>query len=221
VERLPFSVYDFFACLSSGFLLIAAVDYAFDQGSLLTRGAAFLLDIVLVMAAYALGHVVAEFASLVYERGLVRAKLGEPTGHLLGTPAGSRRWRRVSRSYCEPLPEGTQLRVRAQAQARAFSGSERAFFYHCHAIVKRDPVVLDRLSTFLNLYGFARNNSFAALLAAPILIAGAVHNHNDATRKLWLAAAAVLAAVGLFYRYLKFFRLYAVEVFVSYAEISP
>src|SRR6266498_2496011 len=34
------------------------------------------------------------------------------------------------------------------------------------------------------------------------------------------AAAAVVAAVGLLYRYLKFFRLYSVEVFVRYAELE-
>jgi hypothetical protein len=35
------------------------------------------------------------------------------------------------------------------------------------------------------------------------------------------AVAAAIAAVGLLYRYLKFFRLYSVEVFVRYAELEP
>ena len=34
----------------------------------------------------------------------------------------------------------------------------------------------------------------------------------------WWAAAALAASVGLLYRYLKFFRHYSVEVYVSYAE---
>src|SRR5581483_2321331 len=97
----------------------------------------------------------------------------------------------------------------------------QGLFYHCHAIVKRDPVVLQRLSTFLNLYGFARNNSLAAVVAAPVLVAGAIHDHHDATNKLVVAAAAFFAGIALFYRYLKFFRLYAIEVLVSYAETAP
>jgi hypothetical protein len=119
------------------------------------------------------------------------------------------------------LPAETQARIRARMQARGFEGTGRGLFYHCHAIVKRDPVVLGRLNTFLNLYGFARNNSLAAFAAAPILIAGAIHDHHDAEKKLWLAVAALSAGVALFYRYLKFFRLYAVEVLVSYSEATP
>lgn len=221
MDKLPFSIYDFFACLSSGFVLIAAVDYAFNAGKLLTHDAAFLLDLVLIIGAYIVGHVVAEFASHIYERGIVRGRLGDPLNNLLATPSASERWRRVSKSYFQPLPEETQLRISKKAQARQFEGSGRGLFYHCHAIVKRDPVVLGRLGTFLNLYGFARNNSLAAFAAAPILVAGAIHSHDDAGRKLWLAAGAIVAGIGLFYRYLKFFRLYAVEVLVSYAETAP
>jgi hypothetical protein len=59
------------------------------------------------------------------------------------------------------------------------------------------------------------------LLAAPTLLAGAIYDHDNASRKLALAAAAVVAGVALFFRYLKFFRLYTIEVLVSYAETTP
>lgn len=119
MDKLPFSVYDVFACLSSGFFLLAAVDYAFNGSKLLTHSAAFLLDLVLVFAAYTVGHVVAEFSSRIYERWIVQGHLGDPIDILLGNPpASAKRWRGISKSYSEPLPEATCERVRAQAEER-------------------------------------------------------------------------------------------------------
>lgn len=76
--------------------------------------------------------------------------------------------------------------------------------------------MLDRLNAFLNLYGFSRNVSMAALLIVPMLIVGALT--GDVAPRLWAASGALVTAVAMFYRYLKFFRLYTVEVFVNYAE---
>jgi hypothetical protein len=221
MDKLPFSVYDFFACLSAGFLVIAAADYALNHGRLLTRGHALFLDLGFVIAAYVAGHVVAELASLLYERRLVARRLGYPTDILLGRSSSSSAWRRVVPSYFAALPAATQARVKARAESRDFAAAGQALFYHCHAIVKRDPVVLARLSTFLNLYGFARNNSLASLLAAPILVVGAIFTSGHEGAKVALAVTALCVAAVLFIRYLKFFRLYTVEVLVSYAETAP
>ncbi|MGO9607062.1 MAG: hypothetical protein ACLQAT_27340 [Candidatus Binataceae bacterium] len=64
----------------------------------------------------------------------------------------------------------------------------------------------------------------ASLLAAIILFAGALWSwhsgqDNSAPRLYW-AGRAMVVAVGMLYRYLKFFRHYTVEVFVTYAELE-
>jgi hypothetical protein len=91
--------------------------------------------------------------------------------------------------------------------------------------VKRDQATLERLNSFLNLYGFCRNLSLALILAVPLLLYGALREFDYKTlqgingdRLAW-AAVALVASIGMFYRYLKFFRHYTVEVFMTYAEL--
>jgi hypothetical protein len=111
-----------------------------------------------------------------------------------------------------------------RAKAAGIDRPGRGLFFHCHAIVKRDKSTADRLSNFLNVYGFCRNASMASLIAAAMLLYAAMR-HMDwktaaglQTDKLLWAGVAVIVAIGLFYRYLKFFKHYTEEVFRNYAE---
>ena len=81
-------------------------------------------------------------------------------------------------------------------------------FLHAFATVKRDTQTLGRLNGFLAQYGFARNLTLSLVLCAVV--------EWWAGNRLF-AAAASIAAIGMFYRYLKFFRQYTVEVLTSYA----
>jgi len=87
--------------------------------------------------------------------------------------------------------------------------------------MKADAVVQGRLDTFLNLYGFCRNTMVAMLIAAACLLAGILLGTAETGLVAgpgWWVGLCLIAAVGLFYRYLKFYRQYAVELFTSYAE---
>jgi hypothetical protein len=155
--------------------------------------------------------VIASLSSSLLEWKLTRGGLGAPEVRLFSDGAGW--WRaRLLPGYHRPLPEETRQRVLKKAKEKAGIGEPgRALFLHCHSLVKREQVVLERLNSFLNLYGFCRNVSAASLLAVPILMAG---------REWWWALAAAVVAVVMFQRYLKFFRHYTTEVFVSYAEVE-
>jgi hypothetical protein len=78
------------------------------------------------------------------------------------------------------------------------------------------------LSSFLNLYGFSRNISFSLFLSALILGLGVATSGSRpggvGEYAGWAALAAAVAGIGMFYRYLKFYREYTVEVFRSCAE---
>ncbi len=87
------------------------------------------------------------------------------------------------------------------------------------AAVRSDALTYTRLSTFLNLYGFCRNVSLASLVAAVALAAGSLAGTAYTGTLIapgWWALGAFVIALGLFYRYLKFYRLYACEVLAAY-----
>ncbi len=235
--KIPFSTYDLFGYLASGFILIIATDYAADAHWLLHREKVPAPEAIFwTLLAYVLGHIVANVSSFCIEHLFVRKYLVSPEVTLF-EPNFKSRWRWIFPIFYQAFPEGTRNRIAAAAAQRNFQFTpNRAFFFHCHAIVKHDKSTLERLSSFLNLYGFCRNISMAALLTIPILIWGACHKANPFTfrpadidwanwgaiegSKLRWALAALLIAVGMLYRYLKFFKHYTVEVYQSYAELS-
>jgi hypothetical protein len=219
LDKVPFSVYDFFAYLSSGSILLAAFDYILGLGLLSQEKIAPLFAVLLVVLAYVCGHIVAHFSSFLYEHIVVSRWLKRPNDMLMG---GTPRWRlhRVMfPNFCRPLPDEVQLRVNARMQSRSFSGRGEGLFLHCYAIVTADETRQNRLDAFRNQYGFARNMSFAFLVAAVGIVAA--HCIGIHPVHLRWALLSGFASVTLFYRYLKFFRQFSYELFLRYAELEP
>jgi hypothetical protein len=76
--------------------------------------------------------------------------------------------------------------------------------------VAAHPRTAARLDAFNAQYGFARNVAFTCLLLGPILL---IYSQWDQRPHMaYYGAVAVLAGVVLFYRFLKFYRHYSVEV---------
>ena len=211
MNYIPFSIYDFFGYLAAGFAVLAAADHAFDGGWLLREDLSLVFGIFWIAVAYVLGHIVASFSSFLLEWNIARERLGPPEEVLFRKDAGTR-WAWLFPGYFRPLPEKIRERVLERAKEKAgIDEPGRALFLHCHSVVKREQALLGRLNSFLNLYGFCRNVSAASLLVVPLLLAGG---------KPWWALASAALAFGMFHRYLKFFKHYTVEVFVSYAEVE-
>lgn len=215
MKDLPFSVYDFFAYLASGFVVLLIGGYAFNINALPQKDASSVLLLAWVVAAYVTGHVVAHLSGSVIENGLVRRRV-VASATFFASVLG---WRRVVfGAYLEPLP----ARVIERVLSRANMSPDTSLFFHCWAIAKRDPVAFGRMNTFLNLYGFARNIAMACALGVVMLAAGALLPFFDGqspdTTKQWLILPVAAIGLVMFYRYLKFFRLYAVELYVTYAE---
>jgi hypothetical protein len=217
VNQLPFSVYDFFGYLASGAVLVAGITASFIGYASLQTRPNLLVGLLLVIAAYIVGQIIANLAGDLLERRIVAHRLHRPTEILLGfyTPSGLRV--KLLPGYSTPLPPQVAQRVRNAAGDRP----AEAVFFHCHAVMKSNSVVKERLETFLNLYGFCRNMALALLLVAACLTLGLILGSADTGPTVapgWWLAAALLASVGMFYRYLKFYRQYALELFTSYAE---
>ncbi len=223
--NLPLSVYDFFAYLASGFLLLAAAEFGFD-GNWLTEREWKPGGIALyVTMAYVIGHIVASIASHLLEHNFSRKCLGPSEELLLGKkPEAHWLWQWVFWSFFKPLNGKTQERIMKAAEPEGLTKVDRALYDHAFEVAKQDKTTLERMNTFLNLYGFCRNISFTLFLAAIVIgVSGAVHalfydlNKPD-WKKVTIAALCVFGAVGMFYRYLKFYRVYTVEVLRGYPE---
>ncbi|MFL5899118.1 MAG: hypothetical protein ACJ76D_11780 [Solirubrobacterales bacterium] len=217
MNQLPFSVYDFFGYLAAGAVVLAAFVASFFGVEPFEASPALIVGFLLVIAVYALGHLVANIAGDLIERRIVRKRLGTPTDILFGRDAPNKRAAHLFPGYFKKLPPGVQAQVKARAKDRA--GDD--LFLHCHARMKADTVVLGRLDTFLNLYGFCRNTMMAMLIAAACLLGGIMLGTAETGPVAgpgWWLGLCLVGAVGLFYRYLKFYRQYAFELFTSYAE---
>ncbi len=137
MNRIPFSVYDFFGYLAAGFVVLAAADRSLDRGWLFGRDLDLVSGIFLVAVAYILGYLVASISSFLLEQKMVRDTLRSPEETLFRGEAGTQ-WVRLLPGYYRPLPEKTRGRVLEKAEERAgIHEAGRALFLHCHSVVKR------------------------------------------------------------------------------------
>ena len=217
MDKIPFSVYDFFAYLSSGTVVLATVDYIWGLGILERKEVGTVLGIVLVILAYVTGHIVAQFSSLLFEHTIVKRILQRPLALLLGARPRWRVFAWVFPNFHRPFPDQTRHRIKAQATARSCPLEGEGLFLHAYSIITANERNQARLDDFRNQYGFARNMSFAFLVAAIAIIV--THFHGAHPVRIRWAVLTAFAAVSLFYRYLKFYYQYSYELFLRYAEL--
>ena len=214
--KVPFNVYDFFAYLAAGFVIVASLDVAFGSSWILRGGLTTGEWGVVLVAAYVSGHAVAHVSAFLLEGVLVRRVLGPPSDLLMGERTA--RWKAVFfPGYCRPLPESTRGRVRARATAADLAASGESLFLHAFGIVAAEKEQMERLDAFRNLYGFARNMCVAAAMAAVILLGAPGLPRDGRSVPGWVVPALTGASVLLFYRYLKFFRQYTYQLLVVFA----
>jgi hypothetical protein len=225
MSDIPFSIYDFFGYLASGVIVIGATDLALG-GPLFDREAfPFGQSLLLVAFAYLLGHVVAHLSSAAFESFLVRRVLKSPEDHMFREKQ-SPTLSRILPGYSAPLPARTRTRILQRSTAAGFPVPGRDLFYHCHATVRHDEATSARLNTFLYLYGFSRNTSLALLYSAIVfLLVGVglfprISSQLQSLPLIPLAITSLLLSCIMLLRYLKFFRHFTLEVFVSYSEPS-
>jgi hypothetical protein len=177
-----------------------------------------------IAIAYVIGHVFGQISAFLLEKLLVKHLLGYPTKALFSPPtSGAKKF--FFPGYFEPIPALIRDFVRENAKTatakEAIATDNGALFVYCNARVKKQEETAALLAIFQSLYGFARNVCVASLVAGAILVAGGIANHHNWETKAWLAGGAVVVAVFLFYRYLKFFRVYALETYSAYAAEFP
>ena len=217
MDKIPFSVYDFFAYLSSGTVVLATMDYIWGLGILERKEVSPVLGVALVILAYVTGHIVAHFSSFLIEHTVVRCALKRPLALLLGEKPRSPIFVWIFPNFHRAFPEQTQRRIREQAAVRNCTSEGEGLFLHAYSVVTASERAQARLDDFRNQYGFARNMSFAFLVSAVAIVATHFYGGHPVRLRWFLLAA--FASVSLFYRYLKFFHQYSYELFLRYAEL--
>ena len=221
MDKIPFSVYDFFGYLTAGFLVLAGLVAAFSGDDQLNDNPGAIVAVLLIVVAYVVGQIVANVSGFLLESKLVGKLLGRPTRNLFGR--GSSRFQRLFPGYYQALPPETQRRVLVRAQEKAgITEPGEGLFFHCHARVKKEQVVLERLNTFLNLYGFCRKRLHGARDRGARARARGDHRQRGHGRDwAWLVGGWRDRRCGRdVLPLLKFFRQYGQELYTSYAELD-
>lgn len=222
-DWFPLTSYEFYAYLTTGMVVLAAVDRVF-LGSMLAGQASWTVvgGVFWAAMAYLTGQILAIPASAIGEHVLARWWLLPPVDLLLGIKAPrlreyAVRWLFGAREYA-PLPAAMGASVRRKVASALAVGAadvdgETAFqcaFPHARGVAD----TASRLDAFINQYGMCRNVSLASLIAAALLAWRAGHGGDRVDRAL--AAAALVLCVGLFGRFVKFYAAYSREVFRTY-----
>ncbi len=71
MDKLPFTVYDFFAYLSSGSVLVATVDYVFGDKWVLKEHVPPAFALIMLFLSYVCGHAIASVSAPLLEALLV------------------------------------------------------------------------------------------------------------------------------------------------------
>lgn len=217
-NHFPFTDYDFWAYLTSGFAFIFVCDHIF-QTDLMAQADWTLAQAVFVSAcAYVVGHLLAGVASALLERRVVRGWLGTPTALLFAVVHGPSWFRRLYPSYYQPLPAKTRAAILQKAAGAGVTSPGEDLFWVAFEAARVNKAAFDRMTVFLDLYGLCRNIAMTAAIAATLLAINAWRSQVPADYE-WAGVAGFIA-VGMFLRYLKFYRHYSLELFTSYAYAS-
>jgi hypothetical protein len=208
MDKSPFSVYDFFAYLVSGAIMLVFTDVLIGQDWLRGGNLTTAQFLFWTMSAYACGHLLATPAQALIEMLFTRKLLGHPTAIIMGSQAG-RIKQLLFPGYFRPLPICIRNKILSNLSQTMALDNPETLFYEAFLISKNQPETSVRMNLFLGLYGFSRNLSFVSLLLLIISILTSASGLKDINCLFPITAGMVFLI--FFYRHLKFYRLYALE----------
>lgn len=217
--KIPFDLYDVFGYLASGFVLLVGMEQMMGFPAIVHAEPTAIQSLLLLLAAYIAGHSVATPARALFESVVVDRILGAPAENLIHP---QRRWLRlVFPGYYSPLPNPARHQILSRASLSDQATDAQTVFLRARfsSAVQESAPTMERLSKFLAQYGFARNLTFTLLvISIPLLFLGTIQHNLPLFRN---GVLGLLIAALMFYRYLKFYRQYAYETFLTYYTLEP
>lgn len=184
--------------------------------------------VLLLIACYLLGHIIAALSSYFLEKLVVASILGYPSNNLFkinqATNQFRRFFRRLANRYCLSFDQFFIDKYKEVADNRfGYEVSKHDYYWLGFAdIVRYLPSAYQRTMHFVSLYGFTRNTCAAFLLYIPfrlftkaIYLALHVPFALRATNYLILSAY-LLIGLFLFASYLKHYRRQTIELFYAF-----
>jgi len=215
MNSVPFEPYDFFGYLASGLVVVLGMDLTFGFPHVLGRDLKLVDGAVLLLGTYVAGQIAATPAKALLEYGLVGKILGRPSVNLFREKVP---WvRRLSfPDFYKPFPKHIREKILSRAESEGVRGTGETLFLHVRYSpdILQNEKLMQKMNSFLNQYGFARNLAFTSLAVGIAWITKA-KLHPD-PQLIRYAITALVTAALLLYRYLKFFRQYSYEMFNTY-----
>lgn len=200
MKDIPFSVYDIFGYLAPGFLVLVIIDSVYFRQLVLLKDPGLVTGILLIGAAYIIGHILAVPSAWLLERKVTKKWLKAPSISLFWKTHETF-WNKVFGHYLERFPEPIRSNLlkqfsreiikedkepgdmniffskltgnRIAPQNINLTKSGNLIYYHAYGKVKKDKDMMAVQNRFLQLYGFSRNMSFSFLFCfvlIPILL---------------------------------------------------
>jgi hypothetical protein len=220
MNKIPFSLYDFFGYLAAGFMWLVGLMVISGSDKPEIESINWIEGVVWLIVMYVAGHVNAHFANWLLEKKIIGA-LGYPSINLFTEP---KKPHKMFKEFRRILP--SPLRENILSRYKKMSGDDKpgeAMYLYCfHTVKERCKQTTDRLQSFMNLYGFSRNMSFALLVVGVLFVVkGCIETEYINTWELpYLGIGFILASVVLFLRMLKFFKHYSIEVFATFGTMK-
>ena len=211
----PLTDFDFWAFLTAGAVVLAAADRTLGLGWLDRENWTVVQIGLAVAIAYLAGHVIAEVASRLLEGWLVHRVLGTPAILLFSDAPSSLISQLLYSTYFRPIGAELRARIERRAVEEGLSTDAKTLYTNAYVVARRDSLSAGRLAMFQNQYSMCRNVSVACLLTAPALITVGVYAGRRAD--MGWGVAALLASCVMLVRFLKYYRLFSVEVLSTYA----
>ncbi len=216
MEKIPFNTYDFFGYLAAGSVVVCTVDYGYgDRFILGGRPATTFVYFLAILVSYITGQVVSQIAGWIIERGFARRLLGTPFRLLMSDVRHRGIGPFFFPGYFEILPKTVRDKAADRREKNGLKQPNEGFFAHVYEEISGVDRKARRLDSFRDQYGFARNVTFSLFFAA---IALGIAMWMKKPVNPWIPSGAAVLAVGMFYRFLKFYRLFSVELLRAYAE---
>lgn len=217
--NIPFSPYDFFGYLASGFLVLLAMEFILGYPPIVGHSFTAVESVALLMAVYVAGQIVAMPSKAILEDLIVGKLLGRPNVNLVRAKRPFTRGL-IFPGFYTSLPPATRSKLLEKVKNEGGNATGEDLFLHIRfsPIVLQDAKLMERLNSFLNLYGFNRNLGFAALVVGATMFLVGRYSSPARPELIRYGLTIGIAGVILFYRYLKFFRQYSYELFNTYAR---
>ena len=203
----PFADYDFWGFLTSGGYLVAVFSLALGINPFSEPTPPLLATILIIGAAYVVGHVNAALSSFLLEDRLTALWVGRPVEILTGEKQPPLAIRKLLPRFSSPLSPLARANLESKFSQPARPSAQDVFFKAYH-YSRRFSDSRERLDNFRNQYGFCRNAAMAALVSIPLWCSSASLLNISAAAAM---TSAAFVALMMFIRYLQFYRHFALE----------